>query len=121
MADVLEDINTTYSANTDQEEWFNKFWKSWPSTNEHGMFPATRSFKVNKPKAKTEFIKVINEGHSPELIIKAILNDVKLKKRMSITTNELQFIKNPDRWLRDKEFLNYTEDSHEEKTRVNIR
>lgn len=81
---------------SDYEDSFNRFWKSYPRTDAHAHFPATRNIRSSKAKTKLALIKVLKQDkYTIEDILRALDKDVKRMKALSKTKNELRYMKNP--------------------------
>lgn len=86
-----------------QADW-ECFWETFPSTDAHSHFPATRKMKDSEATGKSIYYQLRAE-HSAEEILNGLINQINNAKNRSFKENQLTYMKNSSRWLRDKEFL----------------
>lgn len=103
-------IDRIYSVDASEQtkKWkedFYKFWEVFPETDAVNGYQASRSMKGDETKAMTEYLKLRQLGYEAEPIMIGLQNQLKLLKAKSIRRNEMKFMKNIHRWLRDKDFL----------------
>lgn len=96
-----------------RSEGFEKWWTTYPSTNmfvyKGKTFAGTQNKKIKKEDCKRLFQKIVNEGILSEDIIGAteyhfqVAKDISFKERK----NQLSYIANSERYLREKMFQPY--------------
>jgi len=105
--------NKPKKVKTKSTEEFILWWNTYPSTNmfvyNNKTFPGVQSKKIKKEDCKRLFNKLLNEKYSAEDIIKATEYHFKTAKELSFKTgkNELSYIPNSERYLREKMFEPY--------------
>lgn len=90
--------------NTGLSKLFDEFWKLYPSTDKHSIYPKTRSLKSNRIGCKNKYIKYIKEGVKHSDIIKALRYEIEDRKTTSGRDNKLSYMKNSSTWLNQREF-----------------
>lgn len=98
-----------YAGVVDVEEEFEKWWKVYPSYDDHGQWERTRRIKTNKTRTRQLFQDLLKEGISPTLLTKAVEAEVNLHIKNSVKENKMTYFPNPARWLYQREFEGYEE------------
>jgi hypothetical protein len=109
MERLLNMIKVTSKSELQKE--FELWWKEVPESDQVNHFPKTRKINVDKVKCRNQFYALRKEGHSAEMIINGMKNHVENLKMRSVTRNELKYLKNPLKWLKDEEFLAWGKNS----------
>ncbi len=103
----------------DLEEKFNEWWLTFPFTNAINRFPMTRIIRAgNKNKIKVLYYSKIKEGITPEVLLKALKNEIKLRETLSTKENAFTFMQSPQTWLNNDTYLAYMNDDLENKTPI---
>lgn len=98
-----------------KSEGFEKWWVTYPSTNmfvyKGKTFPGTQSKRIKKEDCKRLFNKIVNEGIPAEDIIGATEYHFQVAKDLSFKhgKNEISYIPNSERYIREKMFQPYIE------------
>jgi len=93
---------------------FDEWWKIYPGTDafvyEGQTFSGTQSKRTKKDLCKSHFKKAVNNGISEEDIINATKFHVEQAKKLSLKKgNQLSFIANSERYLRESMYEPYIE------------
>lgn len=85
---------------------FEEFWNTYPTTDKHLGFPKTRILRVNKTKSKKEYYTILKEGkYSSEDILKALKYEIEMMKTgSSLNENKFKFMLMSTTWLNQRRF-----------------
>ena len=110
---LLEDIDMEYIPLKKQPDKFEEWWKIYPAsdgfTKDGRSFMGSQSKRIKKDLCKVKFTKLINSGYEAEDIIKATEHHIDQAKKISLVknSNQLSFIANSERYLREEMFEPY--------------
>lgn len=90
--------------NSSMSNLFDEFWKLFPSTDKHSIYPKTRALKSNRIGCKNKYFSYLKNGTKHEDIIKALRYEINERKNNSGRDNKLSFMKNSNTWLNQREF-----------------
>ncbi len=117
--DLLEFCNSSKRLQlnklSENKEDFEKWWSEYPASNNFSyngkLFEGSQSKRIQKDDCKILFNKLINSGYKPEDIIGATKYHIELTKKLSFTKkdNQLSYVYNSARYLREKSFEAYIE------------
>lgn len=112
LIDSLSPEQESWEVNHSYTEEFNVFWKTFPSTDGFGNFPATRTIRTGKKDSFREWLKLLKEGYTASQIVNALQREIEARKSSSTFKggNNLKFIKSPINYLKNKCFLDYEEE-----------
>ncbi len=94
---------------------FDEWWKIYPSTDAfiwNGQeFGGAQTKRIKKDMCKKHFAKLINSGLEADDIIKATIFHIEKAKKLSVSRkeNQLTYVPNSERYLREKIFEPYIE------------
>lgn len=116
LSSLLSQEENNWEVITSYSDDFVSFWKTFPSTDGFGNFPATRTIRSSKKDAYNEWRKRIEEGFTPEQMIEGLRKEVEARKNSSTFKggNNLRFIKSPVNYLKSRAFLDYEEQDENE-------
>ena len=89
------------------KEEFEIFWKLYPGDDGSDIQVPTRKLKGNKKEAYEEYAKIRTEFKHEE-VIKGLQNELNFRKGIP---DRFKYMKNIVNWLRNKVFLNYSEET----------
>jgi hypothetical protein len=115
LIDSLTQDSSSWEVSPKYTEDFNKFWKTYPSTDGFGNFPATRNIRIGKKDAFKEWNSAIAQGYTSDQIINGLVREIEARKNSSTFRggNNLKFMKSPVNYLKQKAFLDYEEEPEE--------
>jgi hypothetical protein len=99
----LIDVVTGITEEEREKEWL-EFWEAVPETDAVRHLEMTRNMRSEEAKCKAEFFKLRQNGYTAAQMIDGMKNHVKSLMMRSIKRNELTYMKNPLRWLKEKDF-----------------
>lgn len=90
------------------EQAFETWWTTFPLSNKTDIFPMTRIIRSgNKNKIKGLYMSKIQGEITPEYLLKALTNEIKLRKNISTKDNALTFMQSPQTWLNNETYLTF--------------
>jgi len=109
-------LDSLYRAQLLQKnEAFDIFWNLFPDTDAHAHWTTTRKMKSSKKACETLFNKYVKSKEATaEEIIMGLTNEVAYRKNTSLKENNLKYMKNSLRWLKEREFDLWPKLSNEE-------
>jgi len=109
-------IQATKKEKLKENDSFEKWWKTFPGTDNFSVrgrtFQGSRSLKTKKDECLVKFEKILNEGeYTAQEMIDALELEVQQKKEMSLTEgkNKLSYMHNSLTYLNQRDFDNYIE------------
>jgi len=103
MVEILS-LNKSAREQLELEAAWEEFWETYPTTDAHAHFEATRKMKDSESTSRSIYY-ALREHYSAEEILTGLKNHIQNMKTRSIKENQLKYMKNSTRWLKDKEFL----------------
>jgi hypothetical protein len=85
--------------------YFTRWWDLYPLDDSHSIFPMSRQLKSNEGECRLLFNEIVAKGQDPEKLIRALEREVDIRKQRSIVNNELTYMKNSEKYLREGHYL----------------
>jgi hypothetical protein len=96
------------------DESFLQFWKTFPTSDKFKQWPRTRTLRANRAKAYRLYSAIVESGEfTPEDLLYALNEDLKVKRESSITRNNLTYMQAICTWLNKRIFEGFLEDKKE--------
>lgn len=89
-----------------QNDLFEEFWKTYPSTDEFRHFPRTRQLRWNKQATKAEYIAALNRAKSAYDILRGLQAEIAFRNA-SQTENMFKYMKSSVNWLKHNGWEEY--------------
>lgn len=104
---LLKSITSKAPIIPSNTEEFDKFWKTYPSSDKFKHWPKTTGLKGSKERSQKMFDKIISEKeYTANDIQKALEREIESKSKNSIADNKFKFMKKAVNWLTTREFEN---------------
>lgn len=103
MFDCIEGV-TQEQVSSDK---FEELWVLFPKDDEFGSFPKTRTIRINKVRAKEEYIQALNRGATHDLLILGLKNELIDREQASTSENAFKYMRSPANWFKADTYLDY--------------
>jgi len=116
-----EQVKTAKKKAVDKEDDFEKWWNVYPATNhfthKNKEFKGVQNKRIRKEDCRKLFFACTNGATSPEDLIRATKYHFETAKDLSVKSgdNQLSYIPNSERYLREKRYEAYIEISKSKK------